>query len=179
MSDKWVVVDTGVPLVANGQANEEVGNASPACVMACTRVLHEITQNGGLVLDSLGEIVEEYGHKLLKKGQRGPGDEFLIWVFTHQWNPAKCERVAITRNNPAPPYFDEFPRSEGLRQFDPSDCKFVATANAHPAKPPILVSVDSDWAFAKTALEDAGIKVHELCPKDLAALAARRRCGST
>jgi len=164
------LVDTGVPLVANGQADQ----ASPACVAACANALLNITRHGGLILDSLGEIFDEYKHKLLKRGQPGPGDEFLLWVITNQWTPGKCERVALTKTSPNPPFYAEYPRDPALSTFDPSDCKFVAVANAHPAKPPILVSVDTDWAAAKQALSAAGIRVEELCPADLQALQQRK-----
>lgn len=166
------LVDTGVPLVANQEAEQ----ASPHCVIACTNALNEIRQTGRLVLDSLGEIVGEYQNKLLRrKGQRGPGDEFLLWVFTNQWNPSRCERVVISRTSQDPPFFAEFPSTEALGNFDPSDCKFVATAHAHPAKPPILVSVDTDWANCEAALAEAGITIHKLCPGDLAAMQARKQ----
>lgn len=164
------LVDTGVSLVANDQAPQ----ASPTCVVACTNAVHDITRQGGLVLDSLGEIFEEYKKKLLRSGQRGPGDEFLLWVITNQWNPRKCQRVTLTKVSDTPPFYSEFPQHPSLAGFDPSDCKFVATANAHPDRPPILVSVDTDWAAAKHALSAAGIRVEELCPADLQALQRRK-----
>jgi hypothetical protein len=166
------LIDTGVPLVANRQAKQ----ASPECVTACADALDQLTRTGRLVLDSLGGIVSEYQNKLLhRRGPRGPGDEFLLWVFTNQWNPARCERVTITKTGSDPPFFAEFPQTAGLARFDPSDCKFVATANAHPCKPPIVVSVDTDWADCEVALAEAGIRIHGLCPPDLAALHARKR----
>lgn len=164
------LVDTGVPLVANGQAAQ----ASPACVVACTNALLDVTRQGGLVLDSLGEILREYRHKLLRAGQRGPGDEFLLWVITNEWNPGKCHRVTLTRASPDPPFYAEYPPDPALAHFDPSDCKFVAAANAHPQRPPILVSVDTDWANAHEALRSVGIQVEELCPADLHAPRARK-----
>lgn len=164
------LVDTGVPLVANGQAQQ----ASPACVIACTNALLDVTRQGGLVLDSLGEIFQEYQQKLLRAGQRGPGDEFLLWVITNQWNAAKCHRVTLTRASPDPPFYAEFPPEPALAKFDPSDCKFVAAANAHPRRPPILVSVDTDWAIAKDALGAVGIQVEEMCPADLRTLQGRK-----
>jgi hypothetical protein len=143
------------------------GSLSPACVTACANALNEITIQGLLVLDSLGLIVKEYQNKLLKKGQRGPGDEFLLWVFSNQWNPSKCQRIQISKITETPPFFAEFPQSRELLGFDPSDCKFVATANAHPDKPPIVVGIDSDWVNARSALIESGITIYELCPADL------------
>ncbi len=45
-----------------------------------------------------------------------------------------------------------------------SDRKFVAVANAHPDKPPIMHATDSKWWAWKDALKDVGITVHFLCP---------------
>ena len=52
-----------------------------------------------------------------------------------------------------------------LSSFDPDDRKFVAVANAHPGKPPIMEATDRQWWGWKEALHDAGITVHFLCPE--------------
>jgi len=52
-----------------------------------------------------------------------------------------------------------------LEVFDKSDHKFVAAANAHPAKPPILQATDSKWWGWKDALMEVGITVQFLCPE--------------
>ncbi|MHB8205526.1 MAG: hypothetical protein ACYDHG_17735 [Desulfomonilaceae bacterium] len=41
---------------------------------------------------------------------------------------------------------------------------FVAVAEAHPAKPPILQATDCKWLGWKNALEKEGIIVNFLCP---------------
>lgn len=86
---------------------------------------------------------------------------FIKWVHDNQWNPQKIERIAITRNGDS---YDEFPSHENLKTFDLSDRKFVAVANAHPARPPILQATDSKWWGWKGALQEAGITVQFLCP---------------
>jgi len=58
--------------------------------------------------------------------------------------------------------------------FDRSDRKFVAVANAHPAKPPILQSTDSKWWGWKDALHEVGITVHFLCPEYVQTLYAEK-----
>ncbi|MCP4749267.1 MAG: hypothetical protein GY866_00095, partial [Proteobacteria bacterium] len=60
--------------------------------------------------------------------------------------------------------YDEFPEHDGLKNFDISDRKFVAVANAHPDKPPILEATDSNWWGWKDSLAEIGITVTFLCP---------------
>ena len=55
----------------------------------------------------------------------------------------------------------------GLDDFDPSDRKFVAVANAHPEKPPILEALDSKWWGWRDALSAAGITVLFLCETEV------------
>jgi hypothetical protein len=61
--------------------------------------------------------------------------------------------------------YQEFPDSPELKEFDPSDRKFVAVSNTHPSKPVILQAVDSKWLSYKGALKAVGITVHFLCPE--------------
>jgi hypothetical protein len=49
--------------------------------------------------------------------------------------------------------------------FDNSDRKFVAVANAHPDKPEILQATDSKWWGWKDALAKVGITVSFMCPE--------------
>ncbi len=96
----------------------------------------------------------------------------MKWVLTHQADPIRITRVSIT---PIPDSedgndFEEFPQHPGLRAFDRSDRKFVATANACPGKPPILQASDSKWQGWKTALGEAGITVKFLCPDEIETL---------
>lgn len=116
------VVDTNVPVVANGRSEQ----ASPRCVLACTVRLHELKQHGRLVLDDKWLILKEYNANLRSDGQPGVGDAFLKWVLTNYRNPNCCELVAITPTGRAPSDFAEFPQSTKLAEFDPDDRKFVA-----------------------------------------------------
>jgi hypothetical protein len=69
--------------------------------------------------------------------------------------------VNITKNGDS---YDEFPTHDGLDDFDKSDRKFVAVANAHADKPSILQATDSKWWGWKDALAEVGMAVHFLCP---------------
>jgi hypothetical protein len=149
------LVDTNVAIVANERSDQ----ASASLELACIDAILEITRKGGLVVDDGGLIFEEYRKNLSLSGQPGTGDVFLKWVHDHQWNPEWCERRAITLLVGDKRGFGEFPTAATLEGFDPSDRKFIATANAAEPKRPILQAVDFKWWGWKDALADAGIRV--------------------
>ena len=161
-----VVVDTNVPVVANGNSEQ----ASPRCVQKCAFSLCELTSSGCLVLDDKWLIMREYKANLRSKGQPGVGDAFLKWVLTNYSNPERCELVSITPTNVELTDFAEFPRSRGLADFHSDDRKFIAVAVAHPGHPPILQAVDSEWWRLSRELAEAGAVVDFLCPEDMRAI---------
>ena len=84
----------------------------------------------------------------------------MKWVHDHRWGFPDEDRVPITKTRDT---YEEFPDHPGLENFDLSDRKFVAVANAHPAKPQSLEATDSKWWGWKDALAEAGITVIFLC----------------
>ena len=120
-----------------------------------------------VVLDDEGRIFEEYwGRKRTKSrkslnlsGQPGPGNVFFKWLFDNQFNPARCERRMIHCTDETNQTFTEFPNLPELNNFDLSDRKFVAVANAGTPKRPILEYGDSKWFGWKEGLLKAGIQV--------------------
>ncbi|OGP84699.1 MAG: hypothetical protein A2V87_08890 [Deltaproteobacteria bacterium RBG_16_58_17] len=159
---KNFVVDTNVPKTANlAIAPGKIPQELTKCVYSCVEAVEHIIKKGGLVMDSQDEIFDEYRGKLLMKGQPGVGDQFMKWVHDNRWKLPDCDRVKISRNGDT---YDEFPTHAGLTNFDSSDRKFVAVANAHIKKPPILQATDSKWWGWKEALTDVGITVFFLCP---------------
>lgn len=160
---KKCVVDTNVPMTANYSRDPEgTPRELVRCVLACVEAIEQVIKIGGLVIDAGGEIFDEYRRQqLLMKGQQGVGDRFMKWVHDHQWNDQKIDRIPITKSGES---YDEFPEHAGLVQFDKDDRKFVAVANAHPEKPPILQATDSKWWGWKDALAEVGIEVVFLDP---------------
>lgn len=155
------VVDTNVPMVANGQSH-----ADPACVIACLDVLSEVRSNGVIVLDDATRILGEYMGNLSLAGEPGAGDAFMKWVWSVQADENRCEQVHLTpRHGNGADDFVEFPDDPALVAFDRSDRKFVAAAIASLREPIILNAVDSDWAECHAALARSGLIVRFLCPQ--------------
>lgn len=165
------VVDTNVPVVANGQSEQ----ASPDCVSACAVRLRELTRSDKLILDDGWRILKEYKRRLRSEGQPGAGDAFLKWVLTNYSNPNRCELVRITSSGACETDFAEFPINPELEGFDADDKKFIAVAMAHPEKPPILQATDAEWWDLKDHFQTAGVTIDFLCEDDIKAICERRR----
>lgn len=153
------VVDTNVAVVANGRHPM----ASPECVKQCIKQLEGIRRRERVAIDDGWRILGEYRKNLSESGQPGVGDRFLKWLLQNHANHQRCAKVTLTPIDEAAQIYVEFPSSPGLAEFDPSDRKFVAVANAHPAKPRILQAVDSKWRGFEGALVAVGIHVDFLC----------------
>lgn len=159
-----VIVDTNVPLVANGKADQ----ASEDCVETCIDRLVQITAgNVKLVLDDQRRIIEEYRNKLNPGGFPGVGDAFLKWVEINWANPQRCDLVSIMPIDDSETDFQEFPTDPALADFDPDDRKFIAVALAHAEKPPILQAVDSAWWTYRDTLRQNGVTVEFICENDI------------
>ena len=163
-----VIVDTNVPLVANGKAEQ----ASEDCVEACIDELMKITEGDvKLVLDNRRRIIEEYRNKLNPGGFPGVGDMFLKWVEINWANPQQCDLVSITPVDNSETNFQEFPKDPALADFDADDRKFIAVACAHAEKPPILQAVDRAWWRFRDALQRNGVTVDFICEDDMRSIA--------
>lgn len=150
------LVDTNVVIAANGP--DLLSDEQYCCITPCIEMLNHIKSgNCKLVLDDGYEIINEYQHKLNPKYQKGVGDAFLKWVFSNLRNAKVIDLVHITSDADS---YREFPRHADLHGFDPSDRKFIATANAHEEKPPVVQATDSKWWGWKEALEAVGLSVH-------------------
>ena len=157
--------------VANGRGQSP--QASEDCVISCVLRLQDIMATGRIVLDEGNWILSEYRDNLRSDGQPGAGDTFLKWVYDHQWNPQRCDRVPITPTDDGTS-FVEFPNDPDFTGFDLSDRMFVAAARAHPDSPPILDAVDTDWWIFRNALRRNGVTVEFLCERDVQEMAERR-----
>lgn len=158
------VVDTNVATTANG-ANQ---GAPLSCVAASASALHTVMTSGHVFVDDPGGIVSEYRSNLRAAGEPGPGDLFLKWILTHEWGGVRVTRVRITPSKHDDCDFAELPKPPEGVSYDRSDRKFLAVSAAHQPHPPILQAFDSKWWGWREALAKAGIRVHFLCPKEIA-----------
>lgn len=161
MSRYPVIVDTNVPLTANGVAT----HADLDCQMACLEKLMDIRGKGRVLVDASGFIFEEYSRNLSHKGQPGAGDAFFKWLWNNQGQPALCTQVPIKPEDEAGQEFPNFPADPELQNFDRSDRKFVAVALASAENPPIINATDTDWWDFLGALNRHGIQIEFLCPQ--------------
>ncbi|MBF0096956.1 MAG: hypothetical protein HQM04_09095 [Magnetococcales bacterium] len=158
------LLDTNVPKTANLAINpNDIPDELVDCVQMCVKAVEHVIRTKGLVLDDGDEIFDEYRKNISMSGQPGVGDKFMKWVHDNRWNLPESNRVEITKQTGINGY-SQFPNHVGLRNFDRSDRKFVAVANAHPNKPPILEATDSKWWGWKDALLEVGITVQFMCP---------------
>jgi hypothetical protein len=155
------VVDTNVPITANMALDpESIEDDLVDCVLACVEAIDHVVKKGRLVIDAGDEIFDEYRRKLSLSGHPGIGDHFMKWVHDNRWGFPDEDRVPVTKKGDS---YYEFPHHDDLLNFDVSDRKFVAVANAHPNKPPILEAGDSKWWGWQGALAQVGITVKFLC----------------
>lgn len=161
---KKCLMDTNVPKTANLAVDvENIPSELIDCVLACIEAVeHVIHRKGRLVIDAGDEIFTEYRGQLSLSGRNGIGDAFMKWVHDHRWSFPEQDRVKISKSGDS---YHEFPDHDGLKDFDPSDRKFIAVSNAHPEKPAILEATDSKWWGWKEALREVGIQVRFLCPE--------------
>ena len=159
MGKREVVVDTNVPVVANGKAEQ----ADLECEYACVRKLIEIQSEHRTLLDDKQLIFKEYRRRLSHSGQPGVGDAFFKWLWENQRNQEHCRIVPVTVSNDCE--FAEFPDDPRLGSFDTDDRKFVAVALSSETDPQVLNAVDRDWWDHRQALAENGVNVLCLCPE--------------
>jgi hypothetical protein len=157
------VVDENVPIVANDRVRTipKAPQADNACRISCVHALRHIVKSGILIIDDVGEVLDNYRRHLQHRGQPGVGDAFFKHIVDNQFNRKKVHRISVPKTNENE--FESFPADPALHTFDGSDRIYVALALAAPQNSPILNAVDSDYNEHKTALEKAGVRVQELC----------------
>lgn len=151
---KRVVVDTNVLIVANGKAD----HASGHCVISAVEFLEHARSKSVVVMDTSGLISDEYSRYCSYRGQPGVGDYFFLHLHRMQ-GTSQVELVDITPDGDES--YLEVPLA--LRSFHGDDLKFIAVVVADNYLPEIVNCVDSDWLNAEAALQQANIKVHQLC----------------
>jgi hypothetical protein len=147
------VVDTNVPVVANGRDS----NATPGCRQACLVELRDILHQGRIIVDDAGEMLADYRRYLSPSGQPGVGDLFFREILTNF--AGKVERIPLERRSDGS--FMDFPGDPRLATFDVNDRKFAAASRRTGV--PVCNATDTDWLVHRAALAENGIEVVFLC----------------
>jgi hypothetical protein len=160
------VVDTNVLHIANIDFHSDNNkdfrqDEIQRCVDEIKNIID--TNENTLVLDEGYEILREYLNGLPRKGQNGMGDQFVMWIHRHLYSLTLVPITRIETENGDS--YAEFPRDVRLQGFDIADHKFIAVANAHPQKPPVLEASDSKWWGYKDIFHENGITITFLCPE--------------
>lgn len=157
------IVDSNVPLLA-GTPVSKIPHDQAEAARICNAFIKDLIENvdSKIVLDASWEILREYGRAINVCG-RGPntGKIFYRWVCANIRHMDANDLVVLHKDDQNS--FEEYPKHKGLKNFDPSDRKFIALANAHPEHPPIVQGTDCKWWGIRIALEECGIHVRFLC----------------
>ncbi len=152
------VVDTNVPVVANSRSKAgNVRTPSNQCRKATIEFLIEVLNTDKVLLDTAGEIQDEYHKHLNPRGQPGVGDLFYLQVLRSA--PSKIERHELPKGKDGE--YVDLPRSLIEANFDRSDRKFAALAKRTNA-------TDSDWLIHRKTMIEAGIRLKFVCGLDRA-----------
>ena len=155
------VVDTNVPIVANGRPDaNDTRPPSVACRIAAVTFLNELVKNGRILLDNDGAIQAEYRNHLNPRGAPGVGDRFYQEVLNSA--PKLVERIDLPKRHDDE--YEDLPQGLIDAGFDPSDRKFAALACKEGV--PVYNATDSDWIEYANTLTIAGVLVENLCGYD-------------
>jgi hypothetical protein len=158
---KRYVVDTNVPIVANGRfASDDSDQPSVACRKAAVKFLRSVLASGKILIDLAGEIRAEYRRHLNPSGQPGVGDRFYQAILLSA--PQRIERVSLPKGDDGE--FVDLPQALIDASFDPSDRKFAALAKREQV--PVANATDSDWLDHRVMLSENEIRVEFLCGCD-------------
>lgn len=153
-----VVIDTNVPIAANGRNT----HAEPDCQVRCIEFLQRLASGRSKVVVALDEgalLLDEYKRYLNYRGQPGVGDIFFKFLHDHMYGSNRVELVPVTRSGDESRGFDELP----VNDLDPSDRKLLAVAVVASAE--VVNALDTDWCEQADLLAQLGVTVQQLCPE--------------
>lgn len=154
---KAFVVDTNVPIVANGCSSQ----ADEQCRLTCIGRLEYLMEEGIVAIDNRDAILKEYIDNFSPVGGHDVGDRFFVHIINHQYGETRVKRIPVTPIDDDQRGFNELPENS----FDRSDRKFLAVAVVLGAV--VLNATDSDWQEHGELMNELGVEVEQLCPNAL------------
>lgn len=150
-----VIVDANVPAKASTPPNLCVSDeliVQRKCIEYIERL---INGNDELVLDLDYEIVNEYRNNV--DASSNIGRLFFRWLYQYIGKMDLSNNLKLEKNEEGE--YMGFPLDEDTKGFDPNDRKYIALANLHPQKPPIVEGTDGKWFGYVSAFRKYGIKI--------------------
>lgn len=126
----------------------------------CMKYIGELvnSKDTKLVFDADFEILKEYQNNVCKNSNMGK--IFFKWLYNY-YNQIQPEDIVKLKKDTSGQYAD-FPYDDNTKSFDESDKKFIALANAHSEKPPIVEAADGKWIGYEAAFAKYGIIIEFL-----------------
>ena len=154
-----IILDTNVPVKAS-VLSADCPLDELEMQRACIEYIGKLVQNQKikLVLDLDYEILKEYRNNICKSSPMG--NIFLKWLNNYLCTISPEDFLKLERNVNG--QYKDYPYDEVTKDFDESDKKFVALANAHTEKPPIIEAADGKWLGYETAFAKYGIRIEFL-----------------
>jgi|GEM_PF-112566 len=154
------IVDTNVFLGAGPNISDWSKQQTQSALL-CVKVMEQIDKGviKNVVLDGTwyrtSKIFDEYCHKLSPFNGQSIAEKILRNLAMQ----GRFQYRKVTPQDGKPADYLEFPKDSRLADFDGSDKKFVAVANAEDPRLPILQSMDGKWWKWAKPLHDIGIEI--------------------
>lgn len=154
-----IILDTNVPAKASVSPNscpvEELEMQK-----ACMEYIRALTMDKEkkLVLDLGYEIWKEYNNNVCRNSNMGK--LFFRWFYDYCKTILPQDHIKLDKDENG--QYVDYPYDEATKEFDESDKKFVALANAHSEKPPIIEAADGKWLGYEEAFAKYGIHIEFL-----------------
>ncbi|WP_373212751.1 hypothetical protein [Ruminococcus sp. 5_1_39BFAA] len=154
-----IILDTNVPAKAS-VAPDSCPNEELKMQRACMEYVGKLTmgQEKKLVLDLGHEIWKEYHNNVCKDSNMGK--LFFRWLYNYYAAILPQDHIKLDKDENG--QYVDYPYDSETKEFDESDKKFVALANAHAEKPPIIEAADGKWLGYEEAFAKYGIHIEFL-----------------
>ena len=129
---------------------------SESLLSNCEVILEEILEKRlPVVVDFDGEILDEYGHELERKGQPTLADEFYKYLLQFSWGWDERYRPSLDPDSREEYRYAVLGGDDS--EIDPSDRKFVAASKVSGF--PVYQATDTKWLDWELVLHRHGVRV--------------------
>lgn len=159
-----IILDTNVPVKASVLPESCCVNEL-VMQKKCMEYINDLvnSKDSKIVLDMDFEILNEYRNNVSDKSNMGK--IFFRWLYNYYSHIQPEDNIKLVKDECGK--YLKFPYDKDTKSFDESDKKFIALANAHREKPPIVEAADGKWLGYEEAFAKYGITI-EFIDRDYA-----------